>query len=304
MFLRPPQGLKECLEVESATIAFMPRILVLATLPHRRPKLHRIDRINGRFSLRMEAPRSVGLPYGSYPRLVLAYLTTETLRTKSPEIHLGQTPNDFIRSLGLTPISGPRGTSQRLQEQLRRLRFTRLTWQTSVGLHPNSSGEGFLASDRPSWLGLARQCLSKRRVWTPRILLGQEVFKEITRSAVPVDLRAIHQLKGSPFAIDLYVWLTYRMSYLRKPTVIPWEGIQEQFGSGYARPRDFRRKALAHLAKVLRVYPKLRLGQSDTGLILYPSPPHVQRRLQRSPELSSPQAADSVGPRSVPTASC
>jgi len=290
VFLRPPRGPIERLETEPATIGFMPRILVLATLPHRRPKLHRIDRINGRFSLRMEASRSVGLPYGTYPRLVLAYLTTEALRTKSPEIHLGRTPNDFIRLLGLTPISGPRGTSKRLQEQLRRLRFTRLTWHTSIGLHPTDSGTGFVAADRPSLLKLARQRLSRHQVWSPRILLGQEVFEEITRSAVPVDLRAIHQLKGSPFAFDLYVWLTYRMSYLRKPTVVPWKGLKEQFGSGYARPRDFRRKALAHLAKVLRVYPKLRLGQSDTGLILYPSPPHVARRPLRSPQHSLSQA--------------
>ena len=66
-------------------------------------------------------------------------------------------------------------------------------------------------------------------------------FEEITRSAVPVDLRAIRHLQRSPLAIDLYVWLTYRMSYLRTPTVVPWEGLQGQFGADYGRPRDFRR---------------------------------------------------------------
>ena len=259
-------------------IGFMPRILVLATLPHRRPELQRIDRVNGRFSLRMEAPRSVGLPYGTYPRLVLAYLTTEALRTKSPEIHLGQTPNDFIRSLGLTPISGPRGTSPRLQEQLRRLRVTRVTWQSSVGLHPKSSGSGFLSAGRPSWLGLARGFRLRRYSWSDRFVLGREVNEEITRSAVPVDLKAIQHLKGSPLAVDLYAWLTYRMSYLQKPTRIPWTSLQEQFGANYSRPRDFRRKALDRLAEVIRAYPTARLGQWEHGLVLYPSPPHVPRR--------------------------
>jgi len=202
----------------------------------------------------------------------------------------------------LTPISGARGTSRRLQEQLRRLRFTRVTWRSSIGLHPTDSGQGFVAADRPSLLGLARECLSRRQVWHPRILLGQDFFEEITRSAVPIDLQAIHQLKGSPFAIDLYVWLTYRMSYLRKPTVIPWEGLQGQFGADYAQLRDFRRKALERLAEVLYVYPTVRLGQNDTGLVLYPSPPHIQRRAQRSPQRPSAQAAALVKFRSAFTA--
>ena len=68
------------------------------------------------------------------------------------------------------------------------------------------------------------------------------------------------------------------MSYLKKPTLVPWEGLQNQFGSGYSRPRDFRRKASTHLMKVLRVYPAVRVSQTDAGLGLYPSPPHVQAR--------------------------
>ncbi|MGB5573344.1 MAG: pirin, partial [Thermoanaerobaculia bacterium] len=70
-----------CLESKDAltagTLGFMPRILVLTNLPHRRPKSHRFDRFNGRHTLRLSAPRRIGLPYGSYPRLLLAYLTTQ-----------------------------------------------------------------------------------------------------------------------------------------------------------------------------------------------------------------------------------
>jgi len=111
--------------------------------------------------------------------------------------------------------------------------------------------------------------------------LGRDFFEEITRSAVPIDLRALHLLKASPLAIDLYVWLTYRMSYLRKPTVVPWEGLQTQFGADYSRPRDFRLKAMTRHKDVLRVYPAVRIGQTGAGLRLYPSPPHVQARPDR-----------------------
>ena len=55
----------------------MARILVQATLPHSRPKTHEFERVNGRFTLYMNAPPSVGLPYGSYPRLALAWLESD-----------------------------------------------------------------------------------------------------------------------------------------------------------------------------------------------------------------------------------
>ncbi|MGB5752705.1 MAG: replication protein RepA, partial [Thermoanaerobaculia bacterium] len=92
---------------EAGALGFMPRMFVLATLPHRQTKANQFERVNGRYSLRLEARRSIGLPYGIYPRLILAYLTTQAVRTKSREIELGRTPSDVARKLGLTPISGP-----------------------------------------------------------------------------------------------------------------------------------------------------------------------------------------------------
>ncbi len=254
---------------------FMPRLLVLTTLPHRRPKSHQFERVNGRHSLRMCAPRLVGLPYGSYPRLLLVYLTTEAVRTKSPEIYLGATPNGLARKLALSTISGPRGTAQRLADQLRRLLSTRWGWRSYEDTCTGARSQRFVSTSNPSLQALASSLLLRRSTWDPRVVLDRHFFREITRSAVPVDLRAIRRLRGSPLAIDLYVWLTYRMSYLRKPTSIPWESLEAQFGADYSRRRDFRRKALVHLEDVLRVYPTARLGQVDSGLLLHPSPPHV-----------------------------
>jgi len=256
----------------------MPRLLVMTTLPHRRPESLRFGRVNGRHRLRMSAPRRVGLPHGSYPRLLLAYLTTQAVRTKSPVIQLGATPNDLARKLGLSTISGPRGTSQRLMAQLCRLLSMRLDWEASMGLSPRSSGSAFVTAGGAAWLKPLRQLLPSRPAWRSHIVLGQDFFEEITRSAVPVDLRAIGYLQRSPLAIDLYIWLTYRMSYLRKPTLVPWEGLQDQFGSAYSRMPDFRRKVLARLEDVVCVYPAVRVQQTSNGLRLYPSPPHIEAR--------------------------
>ena len=68
------------------------------------------------------------------------------------------------------------------------------------------------------------------------------------------------------------------MSYLKKPTLVPWQGLQNQFGSDYARLRDFRSHAVTQIESVIRVYPTVRIRQTEAGLRLDASPPHVQIR--------------------------
>jgi hypothetical protein len=52
--------------------------------------------------------------------------------------------------------------------------------------------------------------------------LSAEFYDELVAHAVPIDLRALKAFRGSLLALDIYSWLTYRMSYLRRPCLIPW----------------------------------------------------------------------------------
>jgi len=273
----------EAVDARSAgELGFMPRIFVQATLPHSRPATHEFERINGRYSLHLTAPPSVGLPYGSYPRLVLAWLTTEAVRTKNPEIRLRPTFSDFMYRLGLTPVTGKRGTVSRVRDQLHRLFSTTIRWTFTDEAEGRAGGRGLvIAGEHELWWSPGDP--AQQPSWRSRFVLGSEFFDEITRSAVPVDLRALRLLKRSPLALDIYVWLTYRMSYLRRPCLIPLEALQGQFGAHYARPTDFRRRFLRALSQVLQVYAQARVSEATQGLWLRPSPCHVRpiRQLSR-----------------------
>jgi len=95
-------------------------------------------------------------------------------------------------------------------------------------------------------------------------------------------MRAMKALKKSPLALDVYFWLTYRLSYLRQARVIPWAALQMQFGSSYAADahglRDFKRAFLRELKKVSVLYPKAKVGEGDGGLKLMPSATHIPLR--------------------------
>ena len=102
-------------------VGFMARALVQATLPHSDPRTNEFVRHNGHYSLSILAPKDVGLPYGRYPRLVLAYLNTEAVKRRTRHIELDHHFTHFCAALGIPPTTGPRGSLPQLREQMQRL---------------------------------------------------------------------------------------------------------------------------------------------------------------------------------------
>lgn len=68
--------------------------------------------------------------------------------------------------------------------------------------------------------------------WSPRdtptqqalmpsmVRLSGEFFREATERPIPVSIDALRLLSGSPMRLDIYAWLTYRMSRLSRRTQI------------------------------------------------------------------------------------
>jgi hypothetical protein len=110
----------------------MARALTMATMPHSKPEISEFQRRNGAFVLSMHAPSHVGLPYGSKPRLLIAFLTTEAVKSKNRDIVLGDSLSDFMRELGLMPTGGRWGSITSLKQQMTRLFSSTVScvWET------------------------------------------------------------------------------------------------------------------------------------------------------------------------------
>lgn len=263
---------------EAGAVGYMARALVQATMPHSKPTETSFVRENGAFSMAIMAHPKVGLPYGSVPRLLVAYLTTEAVRSKSREIELGDSLSAFMAELGEVPTGGRWGSITRVKEQTKRLfasniacTYTADDMDAGVNLAVADSYELWWNPKNPE----------QGTVFSSFVKLGERFFDEVTQNPVPVDLRALQALKKSPMALDTYCWLTYRMSYLSKPTVIPWAALQMQFGAEYGRVQDFKRRFLEQLKAVLLMYPDAKVQPGEHGLELRPSKPHIPKLPKR-----------------------
>ena len=258
----------------AGALGFMARMLVQATLPHRRLEQTSFDRQNGKLRLSIYAHPDVGLPYGRYPRLLLIWVCTEAVKTKSPVLELGPTLSSFMAELGLIPSGGNWGTIHRLREQMRRLFSATVAYTYDDGEQGCWREQGFRLTEDVQLLWNVRDP-RQTNLWRSRVELNRRFFETVVTRPVPIDLRAVRTLR-SPMALDIYCWLTHRNSYLRRRTLIPWESLQLQFGAGYARTRAFKAALLRHTAEVLTLYPDARVEESTQGLILTPTRTHVR----------------------------
>jgi hypothetical protein len=112
--------------------------------------------------------------------------------------------------------------------------------------------------------------------------LGEKLFQAIIAAPVPVDKRALRALKRSPLALDLYAWVTYQTFIVAKKDrpyqFVSWESLMQQFGTELSDVKNFKRKALAALAKIKQVYPAMRVDQATGGLLVFPSKTAIPSR--------------------------
>ncbi len=254
---------------EAGALGFMARAMVQATLPHRAVAGNEFERRNGNFTLTLQAPSKIGLPYGSIPRLLLAWVTTEAVKTKSRELELGDSMAAFMAELGM---SRQGSNIASLKNQTRRLfnATVSATYKDGQGV----ADIGYRLADR-TVLWWHSKDPEQAGLWRSTVTLSETFFNEVIDRPVPIDMRAIKALKQSPMALDIYMTLTYRMSYLKKPTVILWPSLAFQLGSDYSRVRDFKASFLAELHKVMLVYSGVQVEVLDEGLKIKPSLTHI-----------------------------
>jgi hypothetical protein len=118
---------KALYNLEIFETSFMPKSLVQATLPHSKvvdkdkKESFIFERKNGNYTLTLIANPHYGLPYGSVPRLILSWLTSQAVRNKNRRIELGNI-TEFVKRIGLnSAIGGERGSITSVIEQTKRL---------------------------------------------------------------------------------------------------------------------------------------------------------------------------------------
>ena len=278
---------------EPPSPSFLHSALCAMSLPVRRPtdEFAPILRQDGQYTLaitpkpvlsRVDGQRvmqSLGVPYGSLPRLILIHIMTEAVRTRSRHVVLGETFTGWMRRMGFKTISyGPRGSATLIKQQLDRLLACEwmIRWDNTTAL-----GESEFAIKEikltNEYVGLDRKGSSFIR----EIRMTEPFFEHLREHAVPLNEHAIRHLRDSATGLDLYTWLAYRLPRInpKRPASISWQQLAAHFGNDGHNIRKFRQTVRdAWERHVSGVYPEARADFDTTIVRLYASPPPLQQR--------------------------
>ena len=260
-----------------ADLGFMARLLALCSLPRTNPgNRHQYKRVNGPFRLYMQAGPETKLPFGTNPRLILAWVCTEAVRTGSRDIVLGRSLSEFMRKLGISSTDG-RGQA-RLRNQMERLFSCNVSMIYKDDNH-RASAFAVLADLTDFWWNPKQP--NQTGLWESKVRLSESFFNEIVSHPVPLDMNTLKALKRSPLGLDLYLWLTYRIFALTSSQRLTWRQLYRQFGvdpdkaSDRVTVRNFQRQAVRELKKIKLAWPELNYSTAPGVLILHPSTPAI-----------------------------
>lgn len=265
------------LEEESRNLGITYAGFCLTSLPHRRlPNDATWTRSQGRMSLLVEpgqdrkkggAFEPVGVPYGAKARLILIYLQTRAVQENSTTVELGRSMNAWLDRMG---IAAGGSTYKAMQEQANRINLCRLTFYWD-----DDRASGFAKENIVDGGIRLRADDAQGSFWQETVTLSASFFQALRRHPVPVWEPAIRHLSGNSMALDVYVWLAYRLHVLDRPMPVTWAALYGQFGGGYKAVYHFRPEFRRALDLALAAYEDAVVEVTETGITLHPSRPPV-----------------------------
>ena len=238
-------------------MGFMARLLTLCSLPRTNPGDRlQYKRQNGPYKLIMLAGGDNKLPFGNLPRLLIAWVCTEAVRTGERKLILGSSLAEFMHSLGMYSDSGgTRGDRTRLKNQIDRLFHCRIDLIYEDDKRKRTVHSDF-AEETDLWWDFRQP--EQNTMWQSWIMLGEKLFNEIREHPVPLDMRILKAMRRSPLGLDIYMWLSYKThalyqnqrenmrrqqtgantARLKETETLSWPRLYTQFGAHPERAGD------------------------------------------------------------------
>lgn len=277
-------------EPSGSDFAFMHSIMCQVGLPRSNVEGATFERRCGNASLLLTAGKlwngkewvQQPLPYGSMPRLILAYMNTYAVQNNTPEIPVGNSKSDFLKLLGKKATGGKTGTLAMFDKQVQALAACNM----SLGFNLNGRAHTFDGKPVKHFEAWIKQQGEQLDLWPASITFSTDYFDTLKSHAVPQDIRAIMSLAKSALALDIYFMLAERLHRIDgRPTFLHWANLCEQYGQEYIgknASKDFKTAYLTALKAALLAYPKAKVKVVAGGIMLIKSPPPIPYRLPQN----------------------
>ena len=286
--------------LQAQDVGYTSKLFVQALFPYRNPDNNERKITTAEGTISVYSPN--GLPYGKYPRLIMAYIITRAVANagrlkegkitheEARHIPLGHSMSHFLQAIGVTGrgTGGVHGNLSKIRDQLLRLASSAITVQSDDGIHARGRNTQIL-EDWNLWFDPRDP--NQGSFMESELVLTPQFFKHIAESPIPIDLNVLREL-NKPRSMDIYIWLTVKQYWLaknnREAYTFTWDMIAANFSTKELETSQdvasFRRNFKSAISDILKAWPEAGIGAGTDGVTVTRTAPSVQQKPPR-PEL-------------------
>ena len=286
--------------LQAQDVGYTSKLFVQALFPYRKTEGNNrtVETPQGTITILSQR----GVPYGKYPRLIMAYIITRAVANagrlkegkitheEACHIPLGHSMSHFLQAIGITGrgTGGATGNLKNIREQLLRIAGSFITVQSDDGVHARGRNTQII-EDWNLWFDPRDP--NQGSFMESELVLTPQFFKHIAESPIPIDLNVLREL-NKPRAMDLYIWLTVKQYWLaknnRESYTFTWDMIAANFATkaldSTQEMADFRREMKKSIAEISTLWPEAGIEADTDGVTVTRTAPSVQQKPPR-PEL-------------------
>jgi hypothetical protein len=223
------------------------------------------------------------VPAGPKARIVTAYINDYAYR-HGPEIDLADSMREFMSKAGI-PIGGKNG--KELQRELENLAAADIylgIWQPGVCADQKKVP---VSDEFTFWIDKDPR---QGTLWKQKMVLSARYYQSIMQGQhlAPIYWPAYRALQHSPRAMDIFVFLSYRLCTIpfNKPVILKSDVLHAMFGRDIQKQFHFWPRFLAALNEAASVYQTARIEVLSDAVRFWHSPPIIPyKKSVRLPQL-------------------
>ena len=286
--------------LQAQDVGYTSKLFVQALFPYRKTEGNNrtVETPQGTITIMSQR----GVPYGKYPRLIMAYIITRAVANagrlkegkitheEACRIPLGHSMRHFLQAIGITGrgTGGATGNLKNIREQILRIAGSFITVQSDDGVHARGRNTQIL-EDWNLWFDSRDP--NQGSFMESELVLTPQFFKHIAESPIPIDLNVLREL-NKPRAMDIYIWLTVKQYWLAKNNrdayTFTWDMIAANFATKQLHSNDarknFRKEIKKAILELTTAWPNAGITANADGVTVTRTAPSVQQKPPR-PEL-------------------
>ena len=280
--------------LQAQDVGYTSKLFVQALFPYRKAENNErvVETAQGIISVYSRR----GLPYGKYPRLIMAYIITRAVENagrlkegkideqEARRIPLGHSMNHFLKAIGVLGrgTGGATGNLKNIREQILRIAGSTITVESDDGVHAQGSNTQIL----DGWnLWFDPRDPNQGSFMESELVLTEKFFKHIAEAPIPIDLNVLRQLT-KPRSMDIYIWLTLKQYWLAKNNrdsyTFTWEMMAANFATKTlttsAQWRDFRTDVKKAIQDILTIWPNAGITADANGVTVTKTTTSIRQR--------------------------